>query len=498
MCLTLYLGMQKIIFIIFLVFGFNSFAQVKADRTSYDFGDIYPNARSYIDIVFTNNTDKKQFLLNVDKPRDVYYIFSSKTLLPDSAITIRLKVNDALKGKFNHTIQIYFSDSNDAIPIQLKGNVKEASSNPLMACPDFNSTPPSIQNSTDFALTIKVIDSLTFQPIHRAKVTLIRNNRQVGVFTTNRDGIIHEEVPIGLYLIASHKPDYYDNFKEAYVNFQRNYIEVKLQQPYQEIIVEVEEEVIAEVPEIEDVIEEEEEEDVIEIEIVEEPEVPETEVEEPVSEEVVETEVEIPYVDTTALEDLPDSLFDLGHFKLNNITFILDVSSSMNAVGKLDLLKLSMTELANVLREDDLITILKYSSTVDVVIDGMRGNQREEIISSVAELKTSSSTAGGDAIEEAYRMNRQVYDPNRNNIVIMITDGAFNSGSKNYLETIASHYDKKGIIFSVVGIKTSTYITSHMENIVEKGGGDFIQVRTVEDAETKIIKEIKRTSFRGR
>src|SRR5690606_6833637 len=133
---------------------------------------------------------------------------------------------------------------------------------------------------------------------------------------------------------------------------------------------------------------------------------------EPLIEQEVETIptpeiVEAIYVDTTALEDLPDSVFDINHFKLNNITFILDVSSSMNSVGKLELLKLSMTELIKVLRDDDLITILKYSSSVDVVVEGMKGKDRDKITERVAKLRTSSSTAGGDAIEEAYRMNRQ-------------------------------------------------------------------------------------------
>jgi Ca-activated chloride channel family protein len=80
----------------------------------------------------------------------------------------------------------------------------------------------------------------------------------------------------------------------------------------------------------------------------------------------------------------------------------------------------------------------------------------------------------------------------------MITDGAFNRGSKDYKEIIEKNYQEKGIIFSVVGIKTSEYITEHMDNIVETGGGDFIQIRTMQDAKTKIFHEIRRTSFRGR
>lgn len=484
--------MRNLFLFIFVLSSVFSYGQIEANRTAYDFGELYPNAQTYIDIEFTNHTTDKHFLLNVQKPRDVYYIFSSKVLLPDSSITIRLKINEGKKGKFNHDVDIYFSDRDQPITIQLKGNVKEVSQNPLTACPDFNSSPPSGVQRYNFALTIKVVDSLTREPIHRAKVALIHNNKQVGYFTTNRDGIIRKEVPIGLYLLATQKSNYSNNFKESYVNFQQNYILIQLQQPSEEPV--YEEEVYAEEPQIE-----EDEESIIEIEITETPpiqEIPEETT--PILEENSEM-VETPnYNDTTDLKDLTDSLFDVNHFKLNNITFILDVSSSMNAVGKLELLKLSMTELVDILRDDDLITILKYSSSVDVVVESLSGKEKEEIISGVAGLTTSSSTAGGDAIEEAYRMNKQNYSDKRNNIVIMITDGAFNKGSNTYLETIGSHYEKQGIIFSVVGIKTSKYITSHMENVVSKGGGDFIEVRSVEDAETKIISEIKRTSFRGR
>ena len=79
----------------------------------------------------------------------------------------------------------------------------------------------------------------------------------------------------------------------------------------------------------------------------------------------------------------------------------------------------------------------------------------------------------------------------------MITDGIFNKGDKDYLKTIEKNYNDKGIRFSVVGIKTSDFITAHMLNIVSKGDGDFIRIQTIEDAKTKLIDEIKRTSFKG-
>jgi len=474
-----------------------SFGQITAEKKYHNFGDLYPNMQTYVDIKFTNNTNKKHFLLNIDRPRDVNYIFTKKVLLPDSSMVLRLKVNASRKGKFNHEIDVYFSDSDQPVTIRLSGNIKEVAANPLTDCPDFNKTPPT-NGGYDFAITVKVIDSLTQEPIRRAKVNFVRSNRLVGTYYTNKDGIIHREMTMGYYLVNAEKETYYPNYKMGYLNFQHNYILIKMQQPEQE---EEEEPVfVINEPETPEETVEEEAPEII-IDLNEEPEEEDIIVETPPADtipEVVE-EIEEPIVlDDTPLEELPDTLFDVQHFKMNNITFILDVSSSMNSHGKLDLLKLSMTELVEILRPNDLISIIKYSSSVSVVADGMNGTEKENIKARVAKLRTSASTAGGDAIKVAYAMNRRVYSPKRNNIVIMITDGAFNKGSKDYLEIIAKNYQEKGIIFSVVGIKTSSYITEHMRNIVNEGGGDFIEVRNVEDAKTKIIKEIKRTSFRGR
>jgi Ca-activated chloride channel family protein len=478
---------MRIVFsLLFLLTTFLVNGQITAEKKVHSFGDLYPNAQTYVDIKFTNHSDKKHFLLTLDKPRDVYYIFSGKTLLPDSSITIRLKINEGKKGKFNHEVDIYFSDSDDPTTIRLTGNVKEVGGNPMTACPDFDNNPPP-NNRNEFAITIKVIDSLTREPIRRSKVYVVQNNNLIGEYYTNKDGIIHRQFPMGYYVIAAEKETYITNLKQGYLNFQRNYIEIELQQPPFE---DAPPELIAEVPD-------DQEEPEIIIDLNDDP--PEEIVEEVVVDTVPEVVIEEPVViDNRTLAELPDSLFDQAHFKTNNITFILDVSSSMNSSGKLELLKQSMTELVTILRPEDLISVIKYSSNVSVVIDGLSGADKEKINERVAALRTSSSTAGGDAIQVAYRINRKKYKAEHNNIVIMITDGAFNKGSKTYLETIEKNYKERGILFSVVGIKTSEYVTTHMDNVVSKGGGSFIQVRTAEDARTKIIKEIKRTSFRGR
>ena len=478
--------MNRFLTILFLFISILSWSQITAEKTSYDFGEIYAEEETYVDFKFTNTTDKSHFLLTVDKPRGVFYIFSSKTIAPDSSMIIRFKIDANRKGKFQHEIDVYFSANQEPITIRLFGNVKEVSNNPLNDCPDFSST-PSKEYATGFQVTIKVIDSLTREPIKNAKVYLVERGELVGDHKTNNKGVVQKIIPLGWYYITANHEDYNENYYDGYLNFKRNVVIIELSQDPEEMIVEVEEETEEEEEEIVVVVEEEGEETQEEIIDI---------VNEPVEEEIVE-EVEIVNDDPTPWEELPDTLFDEKHFKYSNITFILDVSTSMSGNGKLALLRMSMIELTKILRPNDIVSIIKYSSNTEVILKNTSGANKEEIITTVKELKASGLTAGGSAIKLGYKTNKKTHLDNGNNIVIMITDGAFNKGDKNYRETIKNTFAKKGTKFSVVGIKMSEYLTPHMQAIVADGGGAFVQIRTIEEAQKKLINEIKRTAFRS-
>jgi len=465
--------MRFLICVLGILFSSISFGQIVASTTNYDFGDLYNGSQSYVDIVFTNKTGKTQYLLTIDKPAEVYYVFSGKKMLPDSSITIRMKVNDGIKGKFNYQVDLYFSDSNTSTPIYLNGTVKEATSNPLTDCPDFNSNPST--NPLEFTVIIKVIDSLTRQPIMNSKVYLVERGELVGEFSTNNKGIIQRSIPLGYYFITAEKETYLSNFHEGYINATRNYVEIELSRPDEEIIpviVEVDTFEVAQIPVIDTVV--------IDIE----PEIDTT--------TFIPDPILIP-----ALAEIPDSILDPAYFKYNNITFILDASSSMNASGKMDLLKMSMIELIKILRPEDNITVVKYAAVAEVILEHTSGDKKEEIIQVIKGIRTSGSTAGGDAIKTAYGLNQEKYKQDGNNLIIMITDGLFNTGSTDYAATIENNYKKYGTRFTVVGIKTIDYVTEHMEKIVKLGGGDFVQIHTILDAQTKLIQEIRRTSYKG-
>jgi len=77
----------------------------------------------------------------------------------------------------------------------------------------------------------------------------------------------------------------------------------------------------------------------------------------------------------------------------------------------------------------------------------------------------------------------------------MVTDGSFNKGSKSYMRNIAIAHQTKGIKFSVVGIKTGTYLGTHLTEVAKKGGGNYVRIVTEDDAQNKLFDEVKRTSL---
>lgn len=465
--------MKHLLFLICLL-PFISFGQMEIETTKYNFGDLYDNAPTYVDFVFTNKGDKDVFLLTIDRPQEVNYLFSKKFIQPDSSVIIRLAINDRISGRFNYDVDVYFSDSNKPITLNLSGNVKEKSSNPLTACPDFNSTPPK-NGVSQFEITIKVVDSLTHEPIRRSKVYLINNGDLIGTFWTNNDGIIHVEVPIGYYYVTAQHKSYESNSREGYFNFQSNYLEIPLQSPdvYDNPEILVEEDPI----------------------IVQE----EVETTNPIEVDLTETES----TETNEIEEVTKTTTDTTEFNsanyvANNIVFVVDVSSSMNGMGKLDLLKYSMIELTKVLRPEDRVTLIAYSGSVRVLLDNVSGAEKDLIIEQVKSLDAKGYTAGGDAIKEAYRLAQKSYIDGGNNQVFMVTDGAFNKGDKNYKKIITNNYEKNGIKFSVVGIKTSEFLSPQMISMAKLGGGDYVRIISIEDAQTKLLNEIKRHSYTGR
>ncbi|MFB0997273.1 MAG: VWA domain-containing protein, partial [Flavobacteriales bacterium] len=226
-------------------------------------------------------------------------------------------------------------------------------------------------------------------------------------------------------------------------------------------------------------------------------------VEEPVvvieeKESIIEKPITLPLVDTipflkeealVVAEEIPIELV----YKSNNIVFLLDVSTSMNKEGKLDLLKASLIEMVNGLRPEDRITLISYSTFSKVILDGTSGSEKELLIQKIQAIRAQGVTAGGDGMKLAYKQAKRNYIEGGNNQVIMATDGKFNRGATN-LDRLVTKNFQRGIGITVLGIKNKPENAEEMQSIANLGGGNYLVIESYEDSKQLLINEIKRTS----
>ena len=393
---------------------------------------------------------------------------------------MRFQINPKEKGRFTYLIDVFTSDKGEATKIKLSGNLRDLemdNSNSFTACPTFSDRPGG-GNPNDFDLTVVTIDKDSREELSNSNVTMIQNGRAIWENTTNRKGIIKEDATLGLsYFFAEHE-GYYSSEKGQYVNFRRNHVLIELER----------DRTIVEAPPVlidstTLVVIEPEPKIIIEIE-TDEPNIEEAP---PIT--TIETNVPV------LLTDLDRNNFDEEYFNPVNVVFILDVSSSMKQVDKIELMKYSLMQLTDMLRPQDKFSIVTYANDSRVILKPTSGSEKEKIKNEIEELKAYGYTAGGSGIKLGYKTALKSKISNGTNHVILITDGAFNRNSDDYKRYIKK-YLKKGITMSVVGIRNKTGDKLEMEESATLGGGRYVPIMKLEDAKHNLKNEIRVQSYK--
>ena len=473
---------QTLTFVLLLLSGLVS-AQLEFSTIKHDFGDLSAYAARHVDILLSNKGGKQEWILSIKKPAEVAYITSKQIIEKDSTVAIRLHVSPGQKGRFAYEVQVFTSDRAEATIIKLSGNLKELDQNSMAGltnCPDFSSQ-SSGRNPNSFDLTVVTIDKVTRAELSNSTVTLIQSGQAVWQHQTNKKGFVKEASTLGLsYFYATHD-GYHPAELGAYVNFQRNYIVLELESnggcppvynppadPPADTLVLAENDPNPEI-----------------IVVIDEPPTP------------IDTDF-----DTTLISDLPPTFTDLDkdnfdpkYFKPVNVVFVLDVSSSMRQVDKIELMKFALLQLTDMLRPEDKIGLVTYADESRVLMPSTSGADKELIRKEVGNLEAFGYTAGGEGIKLGFKEAKRAKIENGTNHVIIITDGAFNRESDDY-EKVVTKYASEDIHLSVVGVKNKEVHEEDMRRAAELGGGHYVPIFKLADAQNNLRQEIRALTFR--
>ena len=178
------------------------------------------------------------------------------------------------------------------------------------------------------------------------------------------------------------------------------------------------------------------------------------------------------------------------HLPANKLVFLLDVSGSMDSPDKLPLLKSAMRLLVEQLRPDDRVSMVVYAGAAGLVLEPTA--DKEKILSAIDRLSAGGSTAGGAGIQLAYKTAQENFIKGGNNRVILATDGDFNVGisSDGDLVRLIEKKRESGVYLSVLGFGTGNYKDSKMEQLANKGNGNYAYIDSILEAKKVLVTEM--------
>ncbi|AKD05756.1 hypothetical protein PKOR_15370 [Pontibacter korlensis] len=181
----------------------------------------------------------------------------------------------------------------------------------------------------------------------------------------------------------------------------------------------------------------------------------------------------------------------------SNLVFLIDVSGSMSMPEKLPLVKAGFKLLVDQLRPQDKVAIVVYAGAAGLVLPPTTGNSKDKIMEAIEMLEAGGSTAGGAGINLAYKVAQEQYMDGGNNRVILATDGDFNVGvsSDSELERLIEKKRETGIALTVLGFGTGNLKDSRMEQLADKGNGNYAYVDNILEAKKVFVNEFGGTLF---
>ena len=178
-----------------------------------------------------------------------------------------------------------------------------------------------------------------------------------------------------------------------------------------------------------------------------------------------------------------------------NLVFLVDVSGSMYSRDKLPMVKYTLCTLAHQTRAQDRITLVTYADGNKVVLPPTPGNQRQKILAALDSLKAGGSTAGENAIQQAYQAAQHAYIRNGINRILLATDGDFNVGITDFntLRSMVAEKRKSGISLTTLGFGSGNYNERLMEQLADAGDGNYSYIDSPEEAQKVLHRQLSST-----
>jgi len=162
-----------------------------------------------------------------------------------------------------------------------------------------------------------------------------------------------------------------------------------------------------------------------------------------------------------------------------SLTFSVDTSGSMSGLP-IQVANEALLQIAGHLQAGDRVSIMGWSTTVEAILHDhtVSGPDDPQLIAAISQLNAGGSTDLHNGLVKAYAAAMDMYDEDRLNRVILISDGGANVGVTDE-ELIAQHADDaltEGIYLAGIGVDewAQDYSDVLMDQITDAGKGAYV------------------------
>lgn len=177
------------------------------------------------------------------------------------------------------------------------------------------------------------------------------------------------------------------------------------------------------------------------------------------------------------------------------LTFVIDVSGSMNEGNRLEMVKGALGVLVDQLRPTDTVAVIAYDTNAWVVLDHTPAAERQTILDAIARLYPGGSTNAEAGLTLGYDLATDTFERGLINRVILASDGVANVGTTS-AGGILSRIEEQasiGINLVSIGVGLGNYNDVLLEQLADRGDGFYAYVDTLEEAERLFVEGLTGT-----
>ena len=179
-----------------------------------------------------------------------------------------------------------------------------------------------------------------------------------------------------------------------------------------------------------------------------------------------------------------------------SLTFVIDVSGSMDRENRLGLVKRSLQLLVDQLGSRDSVAIVVFGTQAHMVLEPTSGGDKRAIMDAIRSLQPEGVTNAEAGLRLGYKVASRAYNSEAVNRVILCSDGVANmgdTGAGSIWESVEKYARDGGITLAAIGFGMGNYNDVLMEQLADHGNGFYAYVDNINEARRLFVQNLTGT-----